>query len=403
MKNIETPESNPILVLLLLIAIGITIAVAFLARKRKKVEYHMFSKGNPLEALIWALLLGIGIFVIALIAYYKFMTTINDFGIQNLLTLLTTLVVAPMGFLLLYWKAIDSSHDKIATGIQMLSSDNIVQRISSLYYIEHIAKESSYIFPSVIEILCGYVRTLDKCKELRKDEPLELRAYEFRYGINMISRLWHYNAYRRRNLWNFNANLRPDLSLIDFSIQEHFDGVNLDKFFLNNSDFTKCDLSKANLNCASLVGVKFIKTTLVEAYLCNANFKNADLTDADMRGAYVYGADFTLCDLITFEQLQNCIGNSTTLLPKKFNKYPENWDCKPALFLCLKQKINNLYAKHIIEQKRFERIRRMLFIFHYKYKKMCSKLCCRRKKQCVKYNCLRRRQCCSAPHPYNGG
>jgi hypothetical protein len=327
-------------------AVAILLVMVLIGRRRRKIEYHMFSAENPLEALCWALLLGTALCILVVAAFPFFGAMLDQFEIKTEMagTIVVTLFVAPALMLLAYWKRLDDARSKIPEGVAMLSGDKLSQRLAGFFFLERVAKESPTIFPTVIEILCAYVRsrTVDGRPEPGMEHPELLREVETKQCVDIISRLWRYNILKRNNLWNYNANLLPDLKNVDLH-GLHLRLVDLSRFYLYKSDFSGSDLREANLFRADLSEAKFVGAMLDAACMCHADFSGADLDGASLNGTQLFGADLSGCRNLTQERIDAAFGDADTRLPVGL-KHPGTWVSAPTR-TCIGRCVARIFAR----------------------------------------------------------
>jgi len=309
--------------------IALLVALAALAlliaRRRLKREYHLFSNENPIEAFTWALLLGALLCLLAVAWFPYCKQVIDGLGITEGYagTIVATLFIAPSMMLMVYWRRLDDVRDKVGTGIEMLACDKLTGRIAALFYLEKIAKESTTFFPTVIEILCAHARARDLCFQTERSDEALARKMEIKQCVDIISRLWFYNINKRGVLWNYNASLRPDLKALDLS-GIHLRYSNLSDFYLFRSDFSDSNLTVANLCGAYLDEAKFNRTLLDDSCMCNARFNEADMDSASLKRVLLFGARLNRCVHLEQWQLDEALGNESTLIPPDL-KMPESW------------------------------------------------------------------------------
>lgn len=310
----------------IVLLIAFVALVSLITKRRLKKEYHLLSNENPLEAFAWALLLGAMLCLLVAAWFPYCMLVIDGLGISTVYagSIVTTLFVGPSAMLLVYWRRLDDVRDKVQTGIGMLASDKLTERVAALYYLEKIAKESTTFFPTVLEILCAHTRSRDL--SIRTDANVSdlVRTMEIKQCVDIISRLWFYNINKRGSLWNYSVNLRPDLKLIDLS-SIHLRYSNLSNFYLFRTNFSGCNLTAANLCAAYLDEADLTHAELNDTCACNARFNNANMLGASMKGVLLFGAEMDRSLNLKQEQLEEAIGNHTTKIPAKLTR-PKSWE-----------------------------------------------------------------------------
>ena len=88
---------------------------------------------------------------------------------------------------------------------------------------------------------------------------------------------------------------------------------------LRGLDFADQNLAESDLSDANLSGADLSRADLSRADLSGANLRNADLRNADLSGANLSGANG-----LTQEQVEQAIGNDTTILPEGI-QVPGTW------------------------------------------------------------------------------
>ena len=315
------------------------------SRRRRKIEYHVLSSEGPLEALVWMLLLGGALCVFAIGFYPKLNILLDKSGLKNEAAgaIVVTLFVAPALMLLAYWKRLDEARDKIPQGAEMLASEKLTQRLAGVFFLERIARESSTIFPTVVEILCAHIRSraVDSPKG-SAETPEVLKEVETKQCVDIISRLWRYNIWKRNSLWNYNANLRPDLKKVNLAGLE-LPFVDLNQFYLYKSDLSGCRLDDANFYQADLTDARCTGARVKDACLCGADFSGADMGSAVLDGARLYGTNLSGCGNLTQEQIEKALGDDDTRLPPGLIR-PGSWR-KVPLRTCLPRFLIREFAR----------------------------------------------------------
>ncbi len=176
--------------------------------------------------------------------------------------------------------------DRFRLAAEQLASDKINVRISGIYLLERLAKDSTADHPTVFSVLEAFVRTqmgAAACddSEARPDSAVEPPA-DIQTALTVIGRR---DAAR-------DGDHRVDLS------RTCLNGATLDSARLAGADLTGVRLIGAKLGKVDLTGAKLSGTRLAFADLTAANLGNDDLTGtdlhrADLTGAHLTGANLT--------------------------------------------------------------------------------------------------------------
>jgi uncharacterized protein YjbI with pentapeptide repeats len=205
-----------------------------------------------------------------------------------------------LGALLTFWLSSRAGRNAVcySKALEQLTSDKLEVRLSGLYALEHLAKDSVRDHPMVVEVLSGFVRA-------RSDRPTPIRQR----SRNTLAQANGRPAAERQpaarqpptgsNLTtDLRATLtvlgrlpcRPNVDRADLSNARlaavALPGTTLSGFGLIGADLEGADLVGVDLTRAKLEGAN-----LQEAWLDEASLREANLQGADLRGANLQGAD----------------------------------------------------------------------------------------------------------------
>lgn len=254
--------------------------------------------------------------------------------------------------------------ERYTNAINQLGDDKPDVRLGGIYGLERIAEDSPRDAPTIVEVLCVFVRSHGRGPNKSSYEALA----KHRPPIDVQAALKVISHVRRRA-----SDVRVDLSeahleranLIDADFaranldrarieRAELIGANLAGANLTGADLTDAnlslvhlggatliiaDLTGANLYRADLTGANLTDANLYGTNLPSANLSGALLTDVGLTGADLYGANLTGADLTGAElsgadltdvkglaqsQLEETYGNETTRLPNGL-KRPASW------------------------------------------------------------------------------
>ncbi|MFJ7959991.1 pentapeptide repeat-containing protein [Streptomyces sp. NPDC096319] len=229
-----------------------------------------------------------------------------------------------------------TERDQVASSyndtVANLGDDSVNVRISSIYALRRIMKESPREQPAIVEILCAYVRDKAKAPSKAKVEAAHKNvdtrpAEDVQAALNVLGtrplgvdgervmdlrRAYLVGAdftdgnfsgadFRDADLtfaqlrgefadvWFSGATLRGALMSEGLFGGSEFIGTDMEYVVWDGARFEDADLTRANLRAASL-GSEGEGSAVS---LPGAELSGADLTDADLTGAWLVGADFS--------------------------------------------------------------------------------------------------------------
>jgi pentapeptide repeat protein len=266
--------------------------------------------------------------------------------------------------------------ERFTHAIDQLGSEKLEIRVGGIYALERIARDSERDHWPIMEVLAAYVTSHAprrpeedpggeenaEVPRLRNFDPTSL-APDIQAIVTVLRRRTRYYRHwepgrepERLNLSGANlsgadfprAHLnRAHLKRVDLSVallaEANLSEADLRGAKLYRANLLLADLSQADLSEADIRGAKLYQADLGEADLRGADLRGADLRgvdlrsanfrEADLRGADLSGADVSAHPIgserygITQEQLEQAIGDKTTLLPDHL-KRPAHWGAK---------------------------------------------------------------------------
>lgn len=194
--------------------------------------------------------------------------------------------------------------ERFTRAVDQLGSDKIEQRVGGIYALERIASDSKKDHPSVIELVCTFIRH-------RKRSPDEIEPYRLPVGVpegkstEFLREVYKSAGWAtsppediaaaasvlRRNKVDLKKPHIIDLSYSDLRAinleggrfqKANFSGAYASEIVLERADLRGADLGSAKLKMAHLDNAD-----LRGALIDNANFEWAHLRKADLRGVIV--------------------------------------------------------------------------------------------------------------------
>jgi len=193
-------------------------------------------------------------------------------------------------------------------------ADKLSIRLGGIYALERVMRDSAADEPTVIEVLCAFIRT-----HAPRPDPLPARIPpsppDVQAAVFVLGRRPDPDAVDNRQLHLAGTLLSlpaADLSFADLAFA-NLTFANLTNVYLTHANLTSAnlsgadltggaslifaDLSFAHLPGANLNGAYLSDATLLEADLTDANLTGATLADVNLRGARLTEADLTGTDL----------------------------------------------------------------------------------------------------------
>lgn len=123
----------------------------------------------------------------------------------------------------------------------------------------------------------------------------------------------------------YDANLEGAI-LYDANLEEAIlCGANLEGAILCDASLEGVNFEDSNLQDANLIGSNLQNAKLAGADLEGALLSTANLQDANFQEANLSRANFSGCENLELQQIEQAIGDRTTILPENF-KIPKQWN-----------------------------------------------------------------------------
>ncbi|MEW1739764.1 pentapeptide repeat-containing protein [Nocardia beijingensis] len=230
--------------------------------------------------------------------------------------------------------------DRFRLAADQLGSDKINVRLSGIYLLERLAKDSPADHATVFAVIAAFVRTQTTATDCAT--PPAARPVDVQAALTVISRrepihernedkpdlhqtcLTRASLYRSNlaNTWLAAANLTgADLrgaNLTNANLTE----ANLTGVIAFNADLSGADLTGVNLTSANLYGANLGDANLSGANLSGAGLYGVNLTGAGLRNTNLSGADLKATNL-SGADLTGTIYNDNTLWPEGFVPPPQ--------------------------------------------------------------------------------
>jgi uncharacterized protein YjbI with pentapeptide repeats len=205
--------------------------------------------------------------------------------------------------------------ERFSQALGFLEKPELEFKLSGIYSLERIAKDSQRDYLQIIDILTSYIRSKDQYKNNSSHANDQISEAHISREVQTILSVLH-----RLNSYSISF---PELdsTYIDLSDTRlggaYLNGVNFDRARFNNAclrkanlhraslchaefcnaDLTRADLKFAVLNHAELRRSIFCKANLWKAQLKNVDLAWADLQEAKLQGAQLQGANFKNANL----------------------------------------------------------------------------------------------------------
>jgi Pentapeptide repeats (8 copies) len=167
--------------------------------------------------------------------------------------------------------------EALTKATEQLSADRLDVRISSIYSMERIARESARDHPTVMKALATFVREPWRFPQAHNNVPVSERSTspDIQAALTVIGR----------------RNALYDQQPIDLSY------ARLSRVDLASANLAYADLAYADLTDADLISANLTGATLFQARLDRARLAHADLSRATLQQALLYNADLTDANL----------------------------------------------------------------------------------------------------------
>ena len=223
---------------------------------------------------------------------YRRMAAGPDAQLKAITDTRTALLAGLVGLSALLTFRLSSRADRNAVcsskALEQLTSDKLEVRLSGLYALEHLAKDSARDHPMVVEVLSGFVRA-------RSDRPTPIRQR----SRNTLAQANGRPAAERQpaarqppTRSNLTTDLRAALTVLGrLPCRPNVDRADLSNARLAAVALPGTTLSGFGLIGADLEGADLVGVDLTRAKLEGANLQGAWLDEASLRGANLQGAD----------------------------------------------------------------------------------------------------------------
>jgi hypothetical protein len=156
--------------------------------------------------------------------------------------------------------------DRYTKAIEQLGSDKLDVRIGGIYALERVAHDSGRDHPTVIEVLCAFIR-----EHSYEEYAISQVRPDVQAALTVVGRRNSINDRQRTSL----------------------NGADLADADLLYADLTRVNFTGADLAGANLAGANLTEANLTDAKLTGANLKEANLTHADFTCVNLADADLT--------------------------------------------------------------------------------------------------------------
>ncbi|MEH2329768.1 MAG: pentapeptide repeat-containing protein [Nostoc sp.] len=242
--------------------------------------------------------------------------------------------------------------ERFAKAIEQLGNEKIETRLGAIYTLERIAKDSKDDHWTIMEVLTAFVREnaplkkdeekADNVKPLIQSHEIEQKPKlqtDIQAALTVIGRRKPENDSKHEWLDLRNIDIRgadltkvemQEANLMEANLQwAVFEEAKLQGAFFSGANLRRADLSEANLqkavfNRANLQKAYLMDANLQEACFEEANLEGADLDGANLEEAFLIGANLSEAENLGQEQIEEAIGDRTTILPENLQP-PEHW------------------------------------------------------------------------------
>ncbi|MEV3965642.1 pentapeptide repeat-containing protein [Nocardia sp. NPDC050193] len=188
--------------------------------------------------------------------------------------------------------------DRFRLAAEQLASDQINIRVSGIYLLERLAKDSPADHPTVFALLNTFIRSHTsnaECRAKAATDPLSealTTPVDLEAALTVIARRDTVNDDPADALNLDQACLpRATFSLSDDRPAASFARVDLSKAVLSRADFMNADLTAADLSFAQLTAANLEDANLAGASLRYAQLPSANLAESNLTGAHFLAAN----------------------------------------------------------------------------------------------------------------
>jgi uncharacterized protein YjbI with pentapeptide repeats len=190
--------------------------------------------------------------------------------------------------------------DRYTKAIEQLGSDKVDVRIGGIYALERVAFDSLRDHPTVMEVLCAFVREHSReqwpLAEPVAESPLRATRPDVQAALTVVGR----------------RDLERDAGRVDLSGAD-LTSADLHRAELAGAILARTILTGANLNAANLADAFLDGANLSSARGIDARFTRADLSRATLADGFLVNADFTGANLFRADLARAVL--NTALLP----------------------------------------------------------------------------------------
>ncbi|MGW4242949.1 pentapeptide repeat-containing protein [Nocardia sp. NPDC004722] len=196
--------------------------------------------------------------------------------------------------------------DRFRLATEELSSDKISTRLSGVYLLERLAKDSPPDHPMIFSVLAAFLRTHTSRADCAEPFVSTVTPVDVAATLTVIGRrnTAHDDPVRADGFANAGTGLDitgtclagAHLDGTNFT-NTNFESANLGWVSLVNANLTNTDFSAAQMSDAQLNGADLTNTGLTFAHLVSASLHRANLTGARMSGTDLTTATLTEANL----------------------------------------------------------------------------------------------------------
>jgi uncharacterized protein YjbI with pentapeptide repeats len=190
--------------------------------------------------------------------------------------------------------------DRYSKAVEQLGDDELEVRLGGIYALERLMADSPRDQPTILEVLCAWVRQRTSSHDAPEDvltslDPVPDLATDCQAVLTVIG--------RRSRVKNERIDLRRAvLPGVIFPEPAHFEGADLREAHLERGDLVAArlegaDLREAHLERGNLRDAHLERARLTDAHLEVAQLQRVHLEEADLTYAHLELADLELADL----------------------------------------------------------------------------------------------------------
>ncbi|MFI6230225.1 pentapeptide repeat-containing protein [Micromonospora echinospora] len=189
--------------------------------------------------------------------------------------------------------------DRAIDQLGQTGRDKLSIRLGGIYSLERLMRDSPPDQPTVVEVLCAFIRTNAAAPAERREPALIPRAPEdVRAAVTVLARRPTHAKHPLHRLDQGLDFTGTQLSLNGISlVGGTLDGTQLARSLFSNADLTEADLGKADLRGAVLHNTNLWRADLSEAVLIDANLNGSRLNSANLHNANLVRARMYNVDL----------------------------------------------------------------------------------------------------------